>query len=128
MAAGVAQCDPMRTGFISLKLAKPLYVAPLLMAYTPILINGPWDQVILVWVTAALGFICTSAALEGYFLRILTVLDRFIMGAAGAALFWNGMWIKTTGFALMIVSIVLQLMRPKDFVTAAPLEAESTEG
>ncbi len=128
VAAGVAQCDPMRTGFISLKLAKPLYVVPLLMAYTPILINGPWDQVILVWVTAALGFICTSAALEGYFLRILTTFDRILMGAAGAALFWNGMWYKTTGLALMIVSIVMQLMRPKDFAAPAPLEAESTEG
>ncbi len=128
VAAGVAQCDPMRTGFISLKLAKPLYVVPLLMAYTPILINGPWDQVILVWASAALGFICTSAALEGYFLRILTTFDRCLMGAAGCALFWNGMWYKTTGLALMIVSIVMQLMRPKDFVTAAPVEAESAEG
>ena len=128
VAAGVAQCDPMRTGFISLKLAKPLYVVPLLMAYTPILINGPWDQVILVWASAALGFICTSAALEGYFLRILTTFDRCLMGAAGCALFWNGMWYKTTGLALLIVSIVMQLMRPKDFVTAAPVEAESAEG
>ncbi|MYA98013.1 MAG: TRAP transporter fused permease subunit [Nitrospinae bacterium] len=128
VAAGVAQCDPMRTGFISLKLAKPLYVVPLLMAYTPILINGPWDQVILVWVSAALGFICTSAALEGYFLRILTTFDRCLMGAAGVALFWNGMWYKTTGLSLMIVSIVMQLMRPKDFATPAPVEAEPTEG
>ena len=128
VAAGVAQCDPMRTGFISLKLAKPLYVVPLLMAYTPILINGPWDQVILVWVSAALGFICTSAALEGYFLRILTVFDRCLMGVAGVALFWNGMWYKTTGLALMITSIVMQLMRPKDFATPVPVEAESPEG
>ena len=128
VAAGVAQCDPMRTGFISLKLAKPLYVVPLLMAYTPILINGPWDQVILVWVTAALGFICTSAALEGYFLRILTTFDRILMGVAGVALFWNGMWYKTTGLAMMIVSIVMQLMRPKDFATPVPVEAESSEG
>ncbi len=128
VAAGVAQCDPMRTGFISLKLAKPLYVVPLLMAYTPILINGPWDQVILVWVSAALGFICTSAALEGYFLRILTVFDRLLMGVAGVALFWNGMWFKTTGLALLIVSVVMQLMRPKDFVTPVPFEAESPEG
>ena len=128
VAAGVAQCDPMRTGFISLKLAKPLYVVPLLMAYTPILINGPWDQVILVWVSAALGFICTSAALEGYFLRILTTFDRCLMGVAGVALFWNGMWYKTTGLALMITSIVMQLMRPKDFATPVPVEAESPEG
>ena len=49
------------------------------------------------WVTAALGFICTSAALEGYFLRILTTFDRCLMGVAGVALFWNGMWYKATG-------------------------------
>ena len=128
VAAGVAQCDPMRTGFISLKLAKPLYVVPLLMAYTPILINGPWDQVILVWVSAAMGFICTSAALEGYFLRILNTFDRILMGVAGVALFWNGMWYKTTGLSLMIASIVMQLMRPKDFATPVPVEAESPEG
>ena len=50
------------------------------------------------------------------------------MGAAGCALFWNGMWYKTTGLALLIVSVVMQLMRPKDFAAPVPVEAESAEG
>ena len=118
----------MRTGFVALKLAKPLYVVPLLMAYTPILMNGPWDQVLLVWASAALGFICTSSALEGYFLRVLTVADRLLMGMGGVALFWNGLWIKGTGIVLMLASVAMQLTRPKDFGISAPVKAESPRG
>lgn len=129
VAAGIAQCDPMRTGFTSLKLAKPLYIVPLLMAYTPILLDGPWSEVILVWSGAALGFVCSAAVLEGYFLRRLTWADRAILSVASLALFWNGAWFKAAGLALMAVSLLTQRARPLEFsAMPAAVEAEATKG
>ncbi len=132
IAAGIAQCDPMETGWKSLKLAKPLYVIPLLFAYTPILMDGPWSEVLLVWVGAALGFICSSAVLEGYFLRLLTLNDRLILSVAALALFWNGIWFKLGGLALMAVSLMMQRARPLEFPAMASsvetAQAESVEG
>ncbi|MFP6891747.1 MAG: TRAP transporter fused permease subunit, partial [Nitrospinota bacterium] len=115
IAAGIAKCDPMETGWKSLKLAKPLYVIPLLFAYTPLLMDGPWEQVILVWVGAALAFICSSAVLEGYLIRVLTWGDRAMLSAAALALFWNGIWFKTAGLALMVANILMQRTRPAKF-------------
>lgn len=124
VAAGVAQCDPMRTGFISLKLAKPLYVVPVLMAYTPILMNGPWSDVITAWVGAAFGFVCTSAIFEGYMLRRLNLLDYVILSVAAVGFFWHGVWFNVVGFALLGLSLLMQRARPREFsAMALPLES-----
>ncbi len=114
IAAGIAKCDPMETGWKSLKLAKPLYVVPLLFAYTPILMDGPWSEVILVWVGAALGFICSAAVLEGYMIRVLTWPDRGILSVASLLCFWNGIGFKLVGLALMVASLLMQRARPKE--------------
>jgi TRAP transporter 4TM/12TM fusion protein len=132
IAAGIAQCDPMETGFKSLKLAKPLYVIPLLMAYTPILMDGPWSEVILVWVGASLGFICSAAVLEGYFIRVLTWPDRGILSAASLLFFWNGIGFKAVGLALMVVNLLMQRARPRKFeepeVPVMAAQADAQEG
>jgi TRAP-type uncharacterized transport system fused permease subunit len=39
--AGVAGANPMRTAFTSWKLAKGLYIIPIIMAYRPMLGMGP---------------------------------------------------------------------------------------
>ena len=131
IAAGIAKCDPMVTGFQSLKLAKPLYVVPLLFAYTPILMDGPWSEVLLVWTGAALAFICSSAVLEGYMLRLLTWGDRAMLSVASLALFWNGIWFKTAGLALMAANLYMQHSRPDEVFAPAPavaaVQAETSE-
>lgn len=48
-AAGIAKADPMKTGWTSLRYAKVIYIVPILMAYTPILLEGSISEVIL-WV------------------------------------------------------------------------------
>ncbi len=132
IAAGIAKCDPMVTGFQSLKLAKPLYVVPLLFAYTPILMDGPWSEVLLVWTGAALAFICSSAVLEGYMLRLLTWGDRAMLSVASLALFWNGIWFKTAGLALLALNLYMQHSRPDEIFAPAPavaaVQAETSEG
>ncbi|MBW1782664.1 MAG: TRAP transporter permease [Deltaproteobacteria bacterium] len=45
-ASGIAGSSPMRTAFTSWKLAKGIYILPVVMAYHPLLLNGPTGDVI----------------------------------------------------------------------------------
>ena len=114
VAAGVAHCDPMRTGFISLRLAKPLYIIPLLMAYTPILMDGPWIDVITVWVTAALGFTCFASVFEGYLIRRLHLTEYVMLSIAALGFFLQNIWYNLASIALLALSLLMQRARPLD--------------
>ncbi len=84
-AAGIAGSRPMATGFESWKIAKGLYIVPLLFAYTP-LISGAWYEVIQIGGFALFGIYATNALIQWYAegpLNWLTV-PLFIFGAIGA--------------------------------------------
>ncbi len=110
IAAGIAGADPMRTGFTSLKLAKPLYIIPFLMAYSPILMDpgSAWGDVIITWISGFMGFFCSAAALEGFLRRKLLLWERGLLVAAAFLLFFNVGWMKLAGAAFMGMGIALQ--------------------
>jgi TRAP transporter 4TM/12TM fusion protein len=96
--AGVAGAHPMRTALTSWKLAKGLYLIPIVMAYRPLLGNGPPGEVVLTMVTCAGGLLAFAAALDGYLLRRATPWERVVLTVAAACLFWpdvalHGPWI-----------------------------------
>lgn len=64
-AAAVAKADPMRTGFAAWRIAKGLYVVPVLMAYTP-LMSGDLAAMAEVTLFALFGLWALTSALEGY--------------------------------------------------------------
>ncbi len=86
--AGVAGAHPMRTAFVSWKMAKGLYIIPLVMAYRPLLGNGPAWQVLLTMVTCAGGLVAFAAALDRYFLRRATIVETGLFLLAALGLFW----------------------------------------
>ncbi len=115
--AGIAGANPMRTAFTSWKLAKGLYIIPLIMAYRPLLGMGEnyellhWE-VIFTMVTTTLGLVAFASALERYFIRRATWLETglFTLGAAG--LFWPQAWGDFVGFLAFTTAIALQKFRP----------------
>ncbi|MEL7344681.1 MAG: TRAP transporter fused permease subunit [Pseudomonadota bacterium] len=64
-AAGIAGSRPMATGFESWKIAKGLYIVPLLFAYTP-LISGDFLEVIQIGAFALFGIYATNALIQNY--------------------------------------------------------------
>jgi TRAP transporter 4TM/12TM fusion protein len=109
VAAGIAQADPMRTGFTSLRMAYPLYAVPFLMAYSPLLADpgASWAEIALVWTTGFMGLYCISAGLEGYLDRSLAWIERVNFLVAGALLFVHSIWMNAIGAVLMAIGIVL---------------------
>ena len=111
--AGIAGANPMRTAFTSWKLAKGLYIIPLVMAYRPMLGIGPgyelmhWE-VIITMVTTALGLVAFAAAIERFLLRRTTWLETGLLWVATAGLLWPNDVVDVIGFMALIAAVLLQ--------------------
>ena len=124
--AGVAGAHPMRTAFTSWKLAKGLYIIPLVMAYRPLLGLGD-DYSLFHWqvgytmLVTTLGLVAFASCLERYFLRPATWLETALFLLAAAGLFWPTYWSDLAGFAsLVAVAVMQKLYRPGRPTATAP--------
>lgn len=111
--AGIAGANPMRTAFTSWKLAKGLYIIPIIMAYRPILGMGKGYELMhwevgLAMVATTLGLIAFASALERYFLRKATWLETFLFWLAAAGLFWPAYWADLAGIITFAGVVLLQ--------------------
>ncbi|KFI13862.1 TRAP transporter permease [Vibrio coralliilyticus] len=86
-AATIANTPPMRTGFTAWKIAKGLYLVPLLIAYSGIV---SWDTVSVLeaGVFAILGTYAFVGAMEGYLEGKIHLVMRILLVAIGCALVW----------------------------------------
>ncbi len=62
-AAAIAKAPPMATGLASWKLAKGLYIVPVMFAYTPLL-SGNWSEMLPVFAIGLVGIYGLSAGLR----------------------------------------------------------------
>jgi len=112
--AGVAGANPMRTAFTSWKLAKGLYIIPLVMAYRPLLGVGEnyslahWS-VAWAMITTMLGLVAFAAAIERYFIRDATWPETILLAAAAMGLLWPEVWADAVGLTLLFAAVALQL-------------------
>ena len=74
-AAGIAETSPLKTALASWKLAKGLYIMPLLFAFTG-LIDGSWGERLVVFVLGLVGLFALTAAIAGYCFRPLDLRSR----------------------------------------------------
>jgi TRAP transporter 4TM/12TM fusion protein len=107
-AAGIAGSGPLETGLESWKLAKGLYIIPLLFCYTPILFDGPAWQAIETAVVGLLGLYCFAAFFEGFHLGPLTWPQRVACAGIAACLLWPRMTVHAVGVAGFILFVVLE--------------------
>ncbi len=111
--AGIAGANPMQTAFTSWKLAKGLYIIPIVMAYRPLLGMGKsyelmhW-QVWLAMTTTLLGLVAFASAIERYFLRRATLSETLLLWIAAAGLFWPEYWADAIGFTAFVIAVALQ--------------------
>lgn len=136
--AGVAGANPMRTAFTSWKLAKGLYIIPIVMAYRPLLGMGKdyslWHwEVGMTILTTALGLVGFAAALERYLIRRATWLETALLVLGSAAMFWpavtiSGVYLSTwtldvLGLACFAVAVCLQIVYKPANLKPLPVEA-----
>ncbi len=100
--AAIAGTKPMETGFQSWKVAKGLYIVPLLFAYTP-LIGGSWTEVALIFVFALFGLYAFTASLQGFMEAKLRWPMRLLTLCCAVALLWPVAWpVHLAGMLVLI--------------------------
>ncbi len=84
-AAAIAKTPPMKTGLVSWKIGKGMYIIPLLFAFTP-LINGTWLERFEVFSFAMFGIMCFSIAMEGFWDKKVSILERLVYAISAVLL------------------------------------------
>lgn len=104
-AAGIAGSKPMATGFQAWKIAKGLYIVPLMFAYTP-LISGDWIEVMQIGGFALFGIYAINALIQNYAEGPLAIWAIPVLLIGGAGVFWPLHLWANIGGAVLIVSVV----------------------
>lgn len=101
-ASSISGSPPMATGFTSWKLAKGLYIMPLLFAFTG-MISGTWTDRIVISVFALIGLFAFTVAFSGYFFGSLNILIRIFLFLCAIAIFWpNAFLLNCLGVCALI--------------------------
>ena len=117
-AAAIAKAPAMATGFASWKLAKGLYIVPLMMAYTPFL-SGDWGAMLTIFGFGVVGIYALAGALQGCMESPLNPVVRVVAGVPGAACLWpSPLWVHLIG-AAVVIALLTQNARQVRVVQAA---------
>ena len=119
-AAAIAQTPQMQTGFTAWKLAKGLYIMPLLFAYTPFL-YADWSVSLEIFAFTLVGLYAFAAAFQGHLETDHGVPLRLLLGAlAIAMMFPNQDWLHWGGLVVFLLILVWDWRRArKTAITSA---------
>ncbi|MFO7784734.1 MAG: TRAP transporter permease [Desulfatiglandales bacterium] len=117
-AAGVANANPMRTAFSSWKLAKGLYIIPIVMAYHPsiLLYGSAWESVERVLLTA-LAITAFVIALERYLTVWVSWLEAVLYALVGIGMIWSDLrvnYASAAAFGFLLIFHLWQRKRVKN--------------
>ncbi|WP_299200857.1 TRAP transporter fused permease subunit [uncultured Amphritea sp.] len=106
-AAAIAKTPPMATGFTAWKIAKGLYIVPLLFAYTNF-IGGTTAEVLSIFFFSIFGIYALVGFMEGYLESPLNILLRLVSGAAGVLMLWphGQWWISSLALAVFLALFI----------------------
>ena len=118
--AGLAGCDPNKTGYKASRLAFCSFLMPYLFVYNPVLLmEGGVLDILWSLVTALIGAYLLASGFEGFFFRwSLKWFERPLMILGAVMLIVPGMVTDLVGIAIIVVEFVTEFMfkRSEKFV------------
>ena len=118
--AGLAGCDPNKTGYKAFRLAFCSFLMPYLFVYNPVLLmEGGVLDILWSLVTALIGAYLLASGFEGFFFRwSLKWFERPLMILGAVMLIVPGMVTDLLGIAIIVVEFVTEFMfkRSEKFV------------
>jgi TRAP-type uncharacterized transport system fused permease subunit len=126
VAAGIAKCNPVRTGFVAIRLGLVVFLLPFAFVYdTSLLLMGEWSRILVTVSTCVLGCWLWAIGLEGYLKKSVPMVLRGFLIVAGAMLIWTDPLISATGFALGAVSLFVVFLRNRRIEAESPAKASA---
>ena len=108
-AAGIAGTRPIATGLTSWKIAKGLYLVPVLFAYSP-LISGSWPERIEIFSWSCLGLYAMAGLLQWHLETKINALIAAALIVSAFLLMWAPLstLYHLTGAAILIGIVIFQ--------------------
>jgi len=113
-ASSIARCNPYKAGTAAVRLASPLFIAPFLFVYTPILLNGPLANVMETIVSSSIGIIAFAGMMQGYWLKRTNVLERVLLGFASLCLFTPNIYSDLLGLAMLVTETLVNRKKQEE--------------
>ena len=126
--AGISGGDPMKTGYLSLKLALAGFIVPFMFIYNPAMLMidptglavtakefplPPVKDIVIAVVTSVVGVIGLSAVLEGYFKGSMNSITRIILAIGALLLIYPGLITGLIGGVIILGIAVLNIKTSK---------------
>jgi len=102
-AAAIAKTPPMKTGLMAWKIAKGLYVVPVLFAYTNFIGGSPLE-VFTIFIFALFGMYAFVGFMEGYLEGPLNIALRLLSGLLALSMLWPHapLWLNVIGLIAFV--------------------------
>jgi len=126
--AGIAGGDPMRTGFLALRLSLAGFIVPFLFVYNPamlmidttnIAVNAKefalpaWNVILSITVTSIVGILALGAAVEGYFKTALSWFWRIFLGVGALMMIVPETMTDIIGTIMVIIAIGFNIIQAR---------------
>ncbi|QKQ70693.1 TRAP transporter permease [Acinetobacter sp. 10FS3-1] len=126
--AGIAGGDPMRTGFLALRLSLAGFIVPFLFVYNPamlmidttdIAVNAKefalpaWNVILSITVTSIVGILALGAAVEGYFKTALSWFWRIFLGVGALMMIVPETMTDIIGTLMVIIAIGFNIVQAR---------------
>jgi TRAP transporter 4TM/12TM fusion protein len=113
-AAGMAGSDPFKTGNMAFRLGLGKALVPFVFVFSPSLLlvakGFTWADFAVTFVGCLVGIVILSAALSGYFMRLMKPWERILCVLGALCLIAPGLKISLLGLALVVPVVVYQWM------------------
>jgi len=108
-AAGIAGTRPIPTGLTSWKIAKGLYLVPVLFAYSP-LVSGSWPERIEVFLWSCLGLYALAGLLEWHLEKEINIPIAVLLVISAGSLMWAPLpiYYHVGGGAILLAIVLFQ--------------------
>lgn len=131
--AGIAGGDPMRTGFLALRLSLAGFIVPFLFVYNPamlmidttdIAVNAKefalpaWNVILSITVTSIVGILALGAAVEGYFKTAMNWFWRIFLGVGALMMIVPETMTDIIGTIMVIIAIGFNIIQARKENTA----------
>jgi TRAP-type uncharacterized transport system fused permease subunit len=109
-AAGVAESNMWKTGFMAFKMSLAAFLIPYAFVFQKgLLLMGGWKEIVWAITATSLGIIFLAASLSSYFLGSLRFSVRVFFFISSILMISPNIFSDIIGFSLGILSILMQL-------------------
>ena len=103
VGAGIARCNPMQTGWTSVRLGYLYYIMPFAFIYSALLLDGTWFDIIRAIVGAAIGMALLTVAFERFWIGPIRWYNSLFLILVSGVILFGTPQLQILGLIIVVV-------------------------